>query len=63
MNQIAQALVYPDPSLKPGSPNPTRVLWEQAVTLAAESMWEMKPADYFSLIFQGIHATVAQKEG
>lgn len=63
MKQIAQALVYADPSLKPESPNPTRVLWEQAVTMAAECMWEMKPADYFSLIFQGIHATVAQKEG
>eukprot|EP00597_Dinobryon_sp_UTEXLB2267_P001685 CAMPEP_0170058510 /NCGR_PEP_ID=MMETSP0019_2-20121128/1112_1 /TAXON_ID=98059 /ORGANISM="Dinobryon sp., Strain UTEXLB2267" /LENGTH=407 /DNA_ID=CAMNT_0010263481 /DNA_START=203 /DNA_END=1426 /DNA_ORIENTATION=+ len=31
-------------------------LWMQAVSVAADAMWLMKPADYFSKVFQGIQS-------
>ena len=32
-------------------------LWMQAVNVAADAMWLMKPADYFSKVFQGIQSS------
>ena len=36
--------------------------WQRAVEGAAEGLWEMKPADYFAKVFQGIQSSDADRD-